>query len=273
MEPLSLTEITMQPEAGVQLLTESEREALLADIHKEARKAGKRKGWFITLLLLSILLNALLMAIGGTTHNDSLIFFGYLSLYLAPISLYVWYKWRRKKSAVEKLANQQDLWAVGPLADMLASPDSHARTIASRGLAVLLPQLKASDGALLNNSQRENLRRAFTLWHLPLALAVLKAYQQIGDERDVGTVRGLLQADDSRECIARHPAVREAAYECLPFLLEKSKLSYGRQILLRPAEQPPTPTAELLRPASAGNSSDPQHLLRPATGQGSFSPP
>ena len=106
----------------------------------------------------------------------------------------------------------------------------------------LLPRLHASDFHLLNDIQRGLLRRALLGDDKPLTIAILKAWEQIGDGRDLPFVEKICSFD--RE-------VMEAAKACLPFLLVRTEQQKVSRTLLRPAKM--STTSDM--------------LLRPATGQ------
>jgi HEAT repeat protein len=132
----------------------------------------------------------------------------------------------------------------------------------------LLLRLHATDASILKPRQRTRLNLellhcnnhlAFDAAHVEFLLAILKAWEQIGDEEAVPCVqmaalRGL------------NPRVRAAAEQCLPYLEERTEKARVGNTLLRASASMPAP-AELLRPAGAEASAEPQQLLRAASSE------
>jgi hypothetical protein len=250
-------------------LTKEERNALFARVRREEQKVRMRRQGYLTLMTLSCLaipLPYLLIFIpapdGGTGGHllpfmlPWLLLCSVLSL-SAPVAVQLWYNRGIKKSALNQLADLQDVRFAGYLINLLAFPEATVRAIASRGLVELLPRMKASDGALLSAQHRETLRLMLKGRDYPLMLAILRAYPQIGDESDLEAV-GMLLANDSHGELA----IRWAAQNCLPFLQAKAEQRQNRDSLLRASDQPNAP-AELLRPAAATETNETQQLLRP----------
>ena len=92
-----------------------------------------------------------------------------------------------------------------------------------------------------------------------IGLAVLSAFEQVGNTEDLTTVEKLI----ANEGIARKkPDLVTEANRILPALRELAKAEQQRSVLLRPAGAP----AEefLLRPAAGAPANDESLLLRPA---------
>lgn len=155
-----------------------------------------------------------------------------------------------------------DIRAVGPLADMLSWPDPKYWTAAARGLIRLLPQLKASDAALLNVSQRQAIYEKMTMKNARnfsnFLEAALTALDQIGDADSIPAVERLAQAKARNDTEKR---IVERAAECLEAL--KARLERGDipHQLLRPASSAAEPD-QLLRSATQAGDTEPERLLR-----------
>ncbi|HSV75262.1 MAG TPA: hypothetical protein VLH79_16020 [Chthonomonadales bacterium] len=140
------------------------------------------------------------------------------------------------------------------------------RALAVERLTVLLPRLKASDAGLLTEKQRARLNRQIGKVRIdreaPLLLAMLKALEQVGDERSALVVRALTSKAGDGEAAAR---VRAAAREALPAVEQSAERWRNAAMLLRPADASATPDETLLRPAS-GAAADraEERLLRPS---------
>jgi hypothetical protein len=148
--------------------------------------------------------------------------------------------------------------AVGPLTSWLGSSDKIARGLAETRLLALLPTMKPRDSSALTDLDHARLNRIFSSQNSELALAVLAAWEQIGDERDVLAVQYVSEGLDIGRADAR---VREAAVSCLPFLTERAEKRKRAATLLRPSGG--TSSDGLLRPASDASSKKVQALLRP----------
>lgn len=170
---------------------------------------------------------------------------------------------RGQKQATRELAQFNDVRAVGPLAEALTFEDKQVRQVAKEALTRLLPRLQAGDAPLLNSEQRHILhrclyRRKFR-FDQNLALAILNALRQVGDERDLPVVQRLAQGtgkyDHSRK-------IQMEAQDCLPFLQKRAEEQAARQSLLRAAVQPIARAEELVRPVMESMPEESWNLLR-----------
>ena len=165
---------------------------------------------------------------------------------------------QKVKAAALALARFNDVRAVGPLAETLEFKDPYVRSIASRALIRLLPRMQASDAALLSPAQRACLNRVLKQGEAPLILAILKAWEQVGDADAIETVEhlsyGRLPAGGYRQVVA-------AARECLPFLRQSAERQQVGAGLLRPVDGGAAPSQVLLRPAQPHTSADPSDQL------------
>jgi hypothetical protein len=172
----------------------------------------------------------------------------------------------KQMELAQKLIDAKDVQAVGPLAEMLEWPDVDCRRQAEIALTVLLPLVKASDTSLMTAKQKAALypflRPSETRRHWQLQLAILSAFEQIGDEAAIPLVTALA---DMRAASPVHQRVKERAETCLPFLSERAKQTRESQTLLRGSSMTTAAPETLLRPAHQSSETDPQQLLRPGS--------
>jgi hypothetical protein len=246
---------------------EAEIRQLLETVQREAhtRKLNRRN----TRILHGFLIGILVLLIGATVFRGLVKgkweFEGFSSLWIffilggaSTVALS-----QKHKEATTRLAELDDIRAVGPLAEALEFEDDQIRTIVVNALARLLPRLKASDAPLLNSEQRACLYRALQQSTLPplsrLTLPILKALEQIGDEEALPQVESLL----------RQPYLnsekRAAAETCREFLIQNAEQKRIRKTLLRPVETVEAHPETLLRPAQACTTTAPEELLRAAS--------
>ena len=95
-------------------------------------------------------------------------------------------------------------------------------------------------------------------------LAILKAYEQVGDSEAVPVVERLANGEGYAK---RDKAIQQAAQNCLPFLYERGENETQRQTLLRASQPAANAPVTLLRPASAAPATAPNQLLRPASSE------
>lgn len=169
------------------------------------------------------------------------------------------------QNAVRLLADFDDLRAVGPLLETRESEDANLKQLAQQSLLRLLPRLKSSDANLLDEVQLQCMGRALKSKDFVFVCAILKAMEQVGDEKHLELVQRLSKKETTNPIQLR---IREAAQECEPYLrkrveetqlantlLRASQMEDAPAILLRPVEyRPDTATHELLRPESAPES-------------------
>jgi HEAT repeat protein len=159
-----------------------------------------------------------------------------------------------RKSAAEALANVDDVRMIDALTVCLDISDSETKKIVRSALVRLLPRVKASDDLKLINESYEQLLSELKTGEKSLKLAILKALEQIGDEKAISVVEYLAANAWDAE-------VRTAARDCLPALRHRSELCRLANTLLRPAESLQTDSDILLRPAK-GMAIEHEHLLR-----------
>ena len=173
----------------------------------------------------------------------------------------------RHAAAAREIAALRDVHAVGRLAEAIEYPDPKARREAERAIVPLLRRLRATDAGLLDDSQRACLHRTLRIEdaarRYDLILAVLTALEQVGDSHAIPAVQRLA---DARPLGARQERIRDAARECLAALRENAGRVDHSLTLLRGAHAPESAADALLRPAASA-SSEPDQLLRAATGE------
>lgn len=163
---------------------------------------------------------------------------------------------RRSRQMAHHLAIARDPRAVSALAVAARDGDPDTQRVASQGLTSILPQLRASDADAVTEQGMNALLSLLGRSVDPmLQIAILRALEQIGDERALSLVEMLAGPQESAP-------VREAARSCLGYLRSRAEQARMRQVLLRPAASA-EPDKSLLRPASA-TETDADQLLRPA---------
>lgn len=107
-------------------------------------------------------------------------------------------------------------------------------------------------------------KRAQERAHADFRVAILKAFEQVGDTKALPIVERLAHQEAKTEAEHR---VREAAQECLPFLQVRSDRQRAHQTLLRASQPTEADPALLLRATGSPSDTDPRTLLRPNTTQ------
>ena len=189
---------------------------------------------------------------------------------LLPLLMTVYARKLRKRTqkTTGKIDALEDLTLVGPLAEVLAIDDLAVRRMAKANLTRLLPRLRASDVTLLNAYQRKHLNRfvgahLFEIGHRDIRelwskqarqrdtefqLAILKAYEQVGDAESLPFVKSIAHPIAQQARIVPVEAV-EAANRCLPFLIDLAEQDRASKQLLRPSSASDVLPDTLLRPA------------------------
>jgi HEAT repeat protein len=212
--------------------------------------------------------------------------YAWLTLFLAiyPLYIFVLYDWLSKpfrvfpmyfisvgigmaladearkvrRNIVSSIKGVRDTRMVSVLAACLFDKDKLVRESAAEALKPLLLQMRASDQTNLTSEDRELLVKALSTKNEELLLALLKAFEQIGDERAVPHVERLT-------LYGRTEKIRSAAEECLPYLRVKAEEARQAKTLLRPAGISETVASEtLLRPAQGVAPIEEAQLLRPS---------
>jgi hypothetical protein len=186
---------------------------------------------------------------------------------------------RKARQATRRLSTLEDVRAIGGLVETLYfNYDLNGDAPAREALIRLLPRLQASDSGLLTERHAAWLRQMLNA--LPYAtgnpfrrfsqrlsrrqdalprlqIAILKAFEQVGDSNSLPAVDHLARR-------AANPEVRKAAGECLPFLQARLEQERAVQTLLRAASASEPDPGILLRPVRGDRAQDPDALVRPS---------
>lgn len=165
----------------------------------------------------------------------------------------------KRKKIVRKMVDHLDVRLVGPLAEALGYQEKELRKRAAEALPSILLKMRASDASLLNTAQRNRLNQALLGRNKRLVLAILAAYEQVGDSAAIPPVSRLAAG----EGLAVDSSVQEAAQRCLLFLQQRAKQEQAAQTLLRASTN--ADTNSLLRAADSSPKAAPQQLLRAST--------
>ena len=166
------------------------------------------------------------------------------------------------RMATERLLEMAGPYVLAALIDMLAVEDTAMRSVAEETLTLRLPHLKSHDGDHLTVQHMDTLYRCLkerAIRNQPLALAILKALEQIGDETTIPILGELLalEGDDLKP-------VQAAALECLAFVQNRMDSQAGARSLMRASTAPGDPRDQLLRPVAGPSKSDETLLVRPS---------
>ena len=184
-----------------------------------------------------------------------------------------WFRflWKQPSWNAEEMTRVGGVHAVGGLIDLLSVPKlRNNRTSVYAALTKLLPQMKASDAALLNGSQRGGLHRLLRygavtskdpLPDLEFRLAILKALEQIGDAAAIPAVEHLA---NGYAYSANQKALKAAAQECLPLLRANFGSVEANKTLLRASSAENAAPETLLRASEPAPDTKPEELLRAA---------
>ncbi len=184
----------------------------------------------------------------------------------------------RRRDLASRVVEQNDIRNIGSLIDALQLDDGSTRDISKRALITLLPQLQSDDGWLLNPSQRAKLcgllgtppenplykdvRELFqpaSQEAIDLRVSILKAFEQVGDNRAIQVVSRLANSQPKSPGELR---INTAAKECLPILLERAEMRHNNKTLLRGSRQSTVCYESLLRAVESSHQDPPEELLR-----------
>ncbi len=255
-------------------------EPLLALMKREDHRLAKRhrigRGieWYFRMALWSGVPLCFLLLVLHVSCPDWMgrFFFGSFALsmfYNIFVEFWLTTGTRKHRQAIRIVTDSEDLRVVGPLCAFLPH-----RLSPERALIKLLPRLRASDAHLLNAHERAclyerlrtNTRGSFQGGYAEeLTLAILKALEQIGDGQAALYV---YQAAKT----AKSPKVREAASNCLPYLMQRAEQERATNSLLRPSHAADVSDKTLLRAAQNTPGAEPQQLLRASIAEGYIPP-
>ncbi len=163
-----------------------------------------------------------------------------------------------------------------PSSDDLITAGRYRRSALLKAIIRILPRLRASDTDLMDADTRKLLnqqlgrstRALSEAWagarrveeHTAYDVAILKAWEQVGDERALPFVEKLAGLNARTSAQKR---VQQAALECLPYLQSRADQQRVAHTLLRAAQPPVEPGDVLLRAATAYAAPvETEHLLR-----------
>lgn len=189
---------------------------------------------------------------------------GILSLSWMP-EFFLWKRVKKDKARLKMLVDGlgEDSRTVGALAQLCRSTEMlSVADIALEPLLRLLPDVKASDARFISDSQMEALlellafriRDRSTKRGKELPLAVLKAFERIGDTRAIEPVRRLTTGRHNR-------LYHQAAQQCLTVLEQQGEERDYHRSLLLPSSLG-TAHETLLRPTIPKPEAQPELLLR-----------
>jgi hypothetical protein len=245
-------------------LGDTRSEAILRFVQKEAEnRRNKRKcvnrgltafAAFIGVIVIAGVMKGVITGkwdfFGNIGH-----FFSFFSIFGAAAAAT-----QAHKNAAHILAQMDDLKAVGPLFEARELDDKGITQNVEEALTRLLPRLTASDAHLFSEPQRESMARALKSKDSLFVIAVLRALEQVGDEKALPEVQKLLEKKTTDPLQLQ---VKEAAQECLPFLKIRAEQAELARTLLRASSDTGSPDT-LLRPAHFTGSESANELLRAA---------
>ena len=151
---------------------------------------------------------------------------------------------------------KDNMRAIGSLVVLASDRSSEeVEPLAVMILKQLLPNLHANDADLFTPDQQEVLVTLLGNKDKELVIAVLKALEQIGDEKAIIPVERLVAQ-------TKYSNIQQAAQECLSYLQTRAQEKVQALTLLRPSDTNP-PIETLLCPTSAANDNAQEQLLRP----------
>jgi hypothetical protein len=259
-------QVIAEAERPLERMGSEEADHLLAVLKEEARRRRRMRvlvkcsfGAYIGYI--GILILSMLFGIRDRGHYLDDIFW-----VIILFSMVVGAASKVQKEAATRLAELDDIRAVGLLAETLETGDRALQAIVPGALIRLLPRLQASDAYLLDAKQRKILNRALKQArsgrNAELAEAILKAYEQVGDESSLAEVKALADLPPQRS--VKIQRIADAARACLPYLVRRIEQERAAQSLLRAASAPTALPDTLLRAASGVRADAPEELLRAA---------
>jgi hypothetical protein len=162
------------------------------------------------------------------------------------------------KSIATVMANLDDVRSVGWLVDAMATQDKQVKASAETALVRLLPRLGGPDYALLDNEQRRKLDgQLVKSSNRELVVAILKAYEAVGDSASLDPIRVLEQG---HVACSFDPYVRRIAMQAEDAIRARAEKEHQARTLLRASAGS---GEDLLLRAAAGSATDEETLLRP----------
>jgi HEAT repeat protein len=162
-----------------------------------------------------------------------------------------------RRNAIDLLSYAGDVRMVGAFAFYLSDRNKGIRVAAANALKKLLPRVQASDKQYITQEEMDTLIRALGGKDHLLTIAILRALEQVGDEKALPKVERL--AEDGSKPLEVH----RAAEACLPYLRLRAQQAEQAQTLLRAASSTAVAPDTLLRPAVGSAPAQADQLLRP----------
>ena len=225
--------------------------------------------WFRTQRVLKLIRNALFIvfAVAYILWTGQMPHIGlFLTLFIVTgiFSTLLHMETRRaySKGIALALTRFDDVSMIGPLI-VLYRKNWDTKEVVIPVLTRLLPRLKTSDAALLNEWQRERLYSELDtcVYHslgntvnVEFICAILKALEQVGDAKALPHVEKLAR-------FAKSQHIRQTAQDCLPFFQQCAEQRHISSSLLRPSA-PASSSSELVRPATDSKKDKTLLLLR-----------
>jgi hypothetical protein len=194
-------------------------------------------------------------------HGNLDFYWGVLAVF-AWIALLSWAAYFTEQRITRKnvaslahlLKRHETLESVGALIDAM-----EAGGCAAPALVALLPRLRRQDAALLDSRRRSALYRVLRSYNSELILAILKAFEQVGDDEAIPHVKRLTACPI---WIADSEQIKAAACGCLRILCATEGAWKSRRLLLRSARAPTAAAKVLLRPTQKPANVPANQLLR-----------
>lgn len=265
-------EIAEQAGAVAEQMQDQDVQALLAAMEHDMRLRKRAECVYAAMAIAAGLLWFFALCTGRLSRGNFLLIAD-LALFIPPVVVRM-LRPRLKSKTARRITQLDDVRYVGLLVDIwngnaALKYDPQTRDAAQEALTRLLPCLRAEDAGLLNETHRAQLRNVLVPSYnrsggkstpRGFQLAVIQAFDQIGDWKSVSSVEQLTREDDSR--------VREAARRCAAHLRQLEQHGIAGEVLLRASAAPmETKPETLLRPAAGtGTGEDPEQLVRAASG-------
>ncbi len=265
------------PASSVELLTE-----ITAIITRE-EKRRYRLVWSVVAfcLTLAFIIARVAESRTNTADSDSLTwllpigasFALFLPVVAALIASFPRRKLRDSMQALARRGTVKDINALIGAQRSLIGPQTNK---ALRGaLTDALLQVRASDRSRISESSQAELRGILAnistgvarRRHVDFYMAIIKAMEQIGDERALKAMERIANMRSHTQARVR---LKQAAAECLPALRARVRETTAPETLLRAVG--PDSMGELLRPVSGTAEADSELLLRPGENLSDSSP-
>lgn len=159
---------------------------------------------------------------------------------------------KNQKKAISAISEIDDKRAVGPMCSLInLNSKTGERVIVEAFMIRMLPKLISSDAHLISsdqlNSLHDYIKSQGNKQNERCVLAILEALKQIGGSTSVPVVNALISGKGTGR---KSAAIRAAATECLPYLLQNVDKNDTARTLLRGSSAASSGADMLVRPAS-----------------------